>query len=344
MTPAHGAVVFAAVLSALCVGRLAAAQPEDPKSTPTDEGETAGPNPQDRALAEALFQDGKKLGTEGRFTEACRKFKASQRLDPQVGTLLYLAACYQHEGKTASAWAAFTDAAGLADRKHETDRAKLARERAAALEGQLAKVTISVAKPLEGMVVELDGRELAEGTFSTPLPMDPGSHLLKVTAPGKKAFTQKFEVETGASEQSLEVPALEDLPPEPVKPAPAPAPPPVHTPPPSPGPRRTIGFVAIGVGAVGVGVGSYFGLHAASQAADADKHCQGSVCTQQGLDGYDNARGSAMISNVAFGVGLAGIAVGTYFVLSSRSNSSHGDEASLQLRIAPGQASLGGSF
>ena len=61
------------------------------------------PTTQDRAIAEALFRDGKALIAAERINDACAKFQESERLDPALGTLLHLATCYAQVGKTASA-------------------------------------------------------------------------------------------------------------------------------------------------------------------------------------------------------------------------------------------------
>src|SRR5215218_5450162 len=76
----------------------------------------------EKAAAEALFQQGKALVAERRFAEACPKFAESLRLDPGVGTLLYLADCQEKAGKTASAWARFLEAAAAAKAAGQADR------------------------------------------------------------------------------------------------------------------------------------------------------------------------------------------------------------------------------
>ena len=63
------------------------------------------------AEAERLFNEAKLLVEHRNYTAACPKFAESQRLDPGVGTLLYLADCYQHTNRPASAWTTFRQAA-----------------------------------------------------------------------------------------------------------------------------------------------------------------------------------------------------------------------------------------
>src|SRR5687768_2630591 len=81
----------------------------------------------DKAQAEALFQQGLGLFEGGKTQEACPLFEQSHRLEPKLGTLLNLALCHEKLGKTASAWAEFTEAANLAERRNEPDRVSFAR-------------------------------------------------------------------------------------------------------------------------------------------------------------------------------------------------------------------------
>src|SRR3954466_14533076 len=106
---------------------------------------SAGPagaqNASDKAAAESLFDEGKKLASEHKYAEACPKFSESLRLDSGVGTMLYLADCYEKVGQTASAWGQFREAAAIAKRQNDA-REKIARERAARLEPKLSRLSI----------------------------------------------------------------------------------------------------------------------------------------------------------------------------------------------------------
>src|SRR5262249_6120128 len=96
-------------------------------------GASAQPSAAERAQAEALFNDGKKLLKEGKTAEACRKFEGSYHIDPTPGTVLNLATCHEKEGRIASAWGEFKEALAAAKKANRKDREKLARDRIDAL-------------------------------------------------------------------------------------------------------------------------------------------------------------------------------------------------------------------
>src|SRR5690349_11155528 len=97
----------------------------------------------DKAAAEALFQQGHTLLIANKLDEACPKLAESLRLDVGLGTMLYLAECYERSGKTASAWAQFREAQATAA-KDKDPREKVARDRADKLEPNLSKLSIVV--------------------------------------------------------------------------------------------------------------------------------------------------------------------------------------------------------
>src|ERR1700688_204100 len=79
------------------------------------------------ATVEALFNEGRRLATEGKLAEACPKFLSSYKLEHRTRTLLNLADCYEKNGQLASAWARFVEVATLAERAGQSDRADYAR-------------------------------------------------------------------------------------------------------------------------------------------------------------------------------------------------------------------------
>ena len=84
--------------------------------------------------AEALFQEGRRLMAAGKTAEACARFAESYTQEASSGTLLNLALCHQKEGKTATAWTEYRNAARLARSQGREDRANAAEEKVAARE------------------------------------------------------------------------------------------------------------------------------------------------------------------------------------------------------------------
>ena len=109
-----------------------------------------------KALAEALFRDGRELMADGKVHEACSKFAMSQRIEPKLGTLLNLASCNEADGKIASAWAQFTEARAIAERTGQAEREQFAREHADALSTRLSRITVASADGSE-LSLQLDG-------------------------------------------------------------------------------------------------------------------------------------------------------------------------------------------
>src|SRR5262245_55428497 len=86
--------------------------------------------PAEKAAAEALFDRGLTLLREGKLQEACANLEQSQAIERGIGTMLYLAECYEKSGRTASAWALFREASSEARASRQTERAEAGRQRA----------------------------------------------------------------------------------------------------------------------------------------------------------------------------------------------------------------------
>ena len=168
----------------------------------------------DTAIAEALYRQGRSLMDEKKYDEACTKFAESQRLDPATGTLLNLASCNEARGKYATAWLQFSEALLAARRDQREDRVAFARERVAAIEPKISRLTVTVAPSAEvdGLEVRLDGAPLGSAARGVPTPLDPGPHELEASAPGKKPWTKEVVIGAEADQQTIAIPPLEDAP------------------------------------------------------------------------------------------------------------------------------------
>lgn len=178
------------------------------------------------AVAEALYRQARDLMAAGKLDEACPKFAESQRLDPATGTLLNLAACHERQGKLATAWLEYSDVIVGARRDGRQDRVDYATERAAALEPRLSRLTLVLAAQADdtSLVLELDGASFGRAAIGVPTPVDPGQHVVKASAPGKKPWQQEITIGAEADQQTVTIPALEDAPAPPVTSEPTSAP------------------------------------------------------------------------------------------------------------------------
>ncbi len=169
----------------------------------------------DRAMAETLYQQGRALMDKKDYEGACAKFAESQRLDPATGTLLNLATCHERQGKLASAWLEYTEAASMARRDGRADRQQYAQQRAEALAPKLPRLTIELGPALDGLdvIVQLDGVTLRDAALGVAAPLDPGVHIVTAEAPGKRRFVQQVEIGDDAASETVVIAMLEDAPP-----------------------------------------------------------------------------------------------------------------------------------
>jgi len=234
-------------------------------------GQARAQAPADKAFAVQLFDEGDRLMRLGKIAEACPKYAASMKLDPQLGALLHLADCYAKAGKLASAWGSFREAEEMARLKGD-ERAALATEQAAKLEPRLNHLMLMVpsAHP-SGLEVRVDGTPLTEGVWGTATPIDPGPHQIEARAPDFETWSSTFEASGDASSVRVEVPALvrsttTQAPPRPVDALP----PPVED---SSSPLRPLGWTSIGLGAVGLGLGAVFLVKKNDKLDERDQVC-----------------------------------------------------------------------
>jgi hypothetical protein len=301
-----------------------------------------GANP---AVAEALFREGRKLMEQGQLDTACAKLAESQRLDASPGTLGSLAQCHEKQGKTATAWAEYLAASRLATAQGKQAQAQAAKERAATLEGKLIYLTLKVSSPVPGLVLRRDDQTVEASAWDTRLPVDPGRTSLRAEAPGHEPFSVDLTLVEGKTDTTTVIPPLKKMSAAPATASASSAAPPASATPSSSGtaapsttnappPRAATGrplsgYILGGAGLAALGVGSFLGLSSMADYRDAERACPARVnCTRSALDARDRAQSKAWGANVGVGLGLVGIALGTYLLFFSGEESKSG---SLQL-------------
>ncbi|MBI4705240.1 MAG: hypothetical protein HY744_29380 [Deltaproteobacteria bacterium] len=304
----------------------------------------------DKAAAEQLFKLGRDLMDEGKLDEACPKFAESFKADPSVGAKLNLARCYEMQGKTASAWVEYSEAAALARDEGDAKRAAAAKELASKLEAKLSRLTITVAEPVPGLSVTRDGAEIGAPSYGVAIPVDPGEHAVRAAAPGHRPWSTLVTVGPDADRRTVAVPTLEKGEGEEPAGKPAPAGPAAGER--VLGVKTVLGVVLTGVGVAGVGVGTVFGVMAIGNEKDLRTLCPGSVCQKpEAIDSHKKAQRNANISTAGIGVGAASAIAGiVLLIVGDRPEAERGADAAQSARIVPvlgpggGGLSLSGSF
>lgn len=298
----------------------------------------------DPATAEALFREGRRLLDEGRYDEACPKLAESQAQDPASGTLINLALCYEKQGRLATAWAHYRFAAELARKDGRKDRVTTAEAKTVELESRVPRLIVHTVEPRPGMEAHWAGVRIGAAAFDTPIPVDPGSYVVTVSAPGFVDYVQSISIEQEES-RTLEIPALAALPPPPTSAAPAaPAAPIVVVPPTRPHFATPVaaektqksspvpGLVVGGIGLVALGVGTYFGLSSLDAYDEAEKACPTHRgCNETARDAREEAENKAWIANISFAAGIVATGVGAWLVLGSKGEGAK----TVSVRVAP---------
>ncbi len=286
-----------------------------------------------------------------RFDEACPKFEESLRIDHGMGTQFNLAHCWDKLGRTASAWALFLDVAAAARAGNQPQREAAARERAKVLESKLSRLRIEVPGASPGTKVERDGQDVGKAAWGMAVPVDPGKHVVRVSAPGKTSWSTEIDVPGTPRTLSVAVPTLSDAAPPPsseVGTTPT-SQPPVEADVEAPRGRGLSGqtvaaLVVGGVGLAAVATGSIFAIQSRADNASALELCRTLDPTSGEEDCVsddekrlhtqlvEDAERSRLIGFVGFGVGGAALITAVVLFATADSDS---DRPQSGLQVTP---------
>ena len=282
-----------------------------------------------KAAAQVLFEGGRDLVERNRFAEACPQFAESQRLDPGLGTLLWLADCYENTGQTASAWTAFSQAAADAATRRDP-RETVARERAAKLATSLSRLTIIVspeAAAATDLQIRCDGVVVSRENWGRPVPLDPGSHTITANTVNSRLWWTTVQLALGSNATSVTVPPLAEGPSESIAAASRGGEGALRPESPAAPVRdghgqRLVGLAVAAGGATSILVGSFFSLKAKAtyDASNAGPCLSDNECTAAGFEDRHSATSMATVATIAMGAGAAMIAGATVLYLTAPRN------------------------
>jgi hypothetical protein len=273
--------------------------------------------------AEELFRRAKGLMAESKYREACPLLEESERLDPQMGTLLNVAICHENVGRIASAWGEFRAVEQLARAANREDRVKLAHDRATKLEPRLSRIKVVVPPDVRvpGLIVKVDGEEKGEPLWPG-VAVDTGTRTLETSAPGKKPAVLKVKVDEESAMVTVTLPKLEAGPDPKLSSQAAADERAAEEQRAANRSRRTTGLIIGGIGLATMAAGGVFGILAIRGDADAKAACpkpciEGSGPATAADDKTDRALSLANVANVVLPLGLVAAAIGGYMFLSA---------------------------
>jgi hypothetical protein len=309
-------------------------------------------SPEDVATARNLANEGFTALDAKDFAKAADLFKRADSLYHAPTISLGLGRAYAGLGKLMSAQEAFSKAAytpvppnapaGIVQAVAEAQAAL------AVIAPRVPGVILNIKGPPEAKVT-IDGVDVPAAALGVKRPLDPGTHLVRVIAPGyftgeAKVTLVESKVETVNIEIKPDPNAPKVAPPPVNKGGPA-EPPPPPAPPPSTLPK-TLGFVGLGVGGAGLILGAVTGGLALSKhsalitACGADGHC--ALSQQDALSGDVSAyKTMGTLSTAGFIAGGALAATGVILLVTAPKAQKTG---SITPMIGPGFLGAAGTF
>ncbi len=268
----------------------------------------------DHDKAVATFDEARALIDAGNCEVALPKLEDSMRYEASVGALLSLADCWQSRDPL-RAWTDLREAERLAYLKHD-ERSKIAHDRAAALEAQLAIVRVTVPPAIltePGLELRVDGVTVDRYFYlEGVLAMKAGPHLIEASVPHKK-WAQQVVAQPSAT--TAVIVRLENEAPPPVAPV---TPHVVDAPRDFGGPQKTAAIVLGGLGLASLVAGGTMGVIALMKKSDINSACGGAATTCRSAPGSLDSQVAEQqtfthLSTVAFVTG--GVLAATGFVL-----------------------------
>jgi hypothetical protein len=170
----------------------------------------------EQALAREQFREGVRASREQRWADAVDAFQRSLELSPRPMTMMNLAGALAQNAQLVEAAEAYRmfiaeASSGPAARVRDEAQAQLA-----TLEARIPHVRLRVLGRQDGDVITLDEYQISAAALDTPLPVNPGDHVVTISRDGHEPRSVPFTAQEAVqSEVVLEAwPDLSAPPPE----------------------------------------------------------------------------------------------------------------------------------
>ncbi len=327
------------------------------------------------ATARSLAVEGLKLAQANDCADAVPKLERAEKLYHSAVVASRLGECYVNLGRLVEGTEVLRKVLREPQAADATPALTKALDRAQrvldAAKPRIAGLTIKVAS-VPDMRVKIDGNVVPSALVDTEVATDPGEHSVEVTAPGFLKSATHLGLAEG-EKKSVTLTLSRD-PNAATTPAPAAAATangsggapstnaagqadstPSNTgATPTRETNRTAAYVSFGVGAAGVAAGGVLGLLTIKRYNDIHGHCPNDVCSSDQQRGLDSAKRLGTSSTIAFGVGGAGLVLGSVlFFTASPSKVDHAANgararfaglSSPRVAVGPTQIELGADF
>ncbi len=298
----------------------------------------------DRETARGLMEQGDERYEKGEWGKALEFYRGAHEIMKVPTTGIALARALGKMGKLVEARDIALQVTRMPVQPGEHAVFGEAREEARRLSEDIepripsVQVKLTGDAPPKGVKVQIDGRELPGAAALLPRAVNPGKVVVVVRGEGIETATAEVLVsEREAREVEVQLRAGSDSSVSDTSQL-------------ATGPTATspLVYVGFGIGAVGLIAGTATGLMANSQTSDLKDKCGDSVCPPSLHGDYDSANRMATISNVSFGVGLVGIGLGVYGLVTGsggeNANVGRSEGVQWQAMVGPELTGVRGRF
>jgi tetratricopeptide (TPR) repeat protein len=304
------------------------------------------------ATARELAISGVKLAQDGQCAEAVPKLERAEKLHHSQIVLTRLGDCYIKLGQLIAGIESLRTVLREPLTDGASDTLKQAFSEAGTLveanKPKLAKLTIKVTGVDSSTALDLtiDGKSLPSALLGAAHVSDPGEHQVSVAAAGYLPASRKLTLAPGA-EESVTLQLEPDLKAQaelsralPAQAADVAASSALtngaddddHDK--ASSPNHWPAYLTWGASAVALGVGVGFGFAALENRHNLDERCPNKLCPPDAADLLNTSRTNATISTIAYGAGVAGLAVGV-LLFWIESSSDDADSGAQRVRLAP---------